>query len=151
MADWRSALLASVGARPTPQNLAFLQNWQRMEGGATNNDATFNWLNTTLNAPGAIRSINSAGVKAYDTQAHGIAALASTLKNGRYGDILAGLRSGNPYQSNVAAGLETWVSGSPTGNPTYAKRVLGEKIAAGASAPGGVSAQGVGGIQAYRK
>ena len=67
LADWRVDVLQGLGAPTTAANLAFLSSWQRWEGGATNNDASFNYLNTTLNALGAVRSINSVGVKAFDT------------------------------------------------------------------------------------
>lgn len=139
MKDWRVALLHTLGYKPTKQNLKFLDTWQRWEGGHTGNDAKWNWLNTTKDAPGAVRSINSVGVKAFDSFGHGIHATAATLKNGRYGDILDALSSGNPYKFNPSAGLQTWVSGSPTGNPGYAQKILGGKVTGSTKvrAPGG--------------
>jgi cell wall-associated NlpC family hydrolase len=126
--DWRVALLKRLGYQPTKQNLSFLESWQRWEGGHTNNDASYNWLNTTKKAPGAVRSINSVGVKAFDSFDSGIKATVATLKNGRYTDVLAALASGDPYRNAPTAGLQTWVSGSPTGNPGYAEKVLGRKV-----------------------
>lgn len=129
---WEKALLKAIGAPTTQKNLNFLRTWQRWEGGHTNNDATYNWLNTTKDAPGATRSINSVGVKAFRDFQSGIAALAQTLNNGRYGDILQGLQSGNPYKSDLSAGLSTWVSGDST-DPDglkYAAKVMGGKTAA---------------------
>ena len=123
--DWRKALLRNLGYKPTNPNLRFLDTWQRWEGGHTNNDARFNWLNTTKDAPGAIGSINSVGVKKFNSFQNGIRATAATLRNGRYKDILGALSSGNPYKFNPSAGLQTWVSGSPTGNPAYAQKILG--------------------------
>ncbi len=128
MTDWRVALLRRIGARPTKQNLRFLDTWQRWEGGHTNNDARFNWLNTTRDAPGAIGSINSVGVKKFRSFEDGINALASTLKNGKYSDIVKGFRAGDPYKVKPGAGLQTWVSGSPTGNPSYAQKILGGPV-----------------------
>jgi cell wall-associated NlpC family hydrolase len=130
IADWRTALLQRVGAKPTQQNLRFLETWQRLEGGHTNNDARFNWLNTTVDGPGAVRDINSVGVTAFDSFNHGVGALAKTLENGRYGDVIAALRSGNPYQAKPVAGLSTWLSGSPNSasGAKYASRVLGTPI-----------------------
>lgn len=122
MTDWRKALLGTMNLPETPQNLQFLASWQRWEGGHTNNDATWNWLNTTH---GTGPSINSVGVKAFPSFSAGIQNTAETLMNGRYQDILDGLASGNPYQSNVGAGLQVWVSGRPDGNPGYAAKVLG--------------------------
>src|SRR6188508_321634 len=125
MADWRVAVLKRLGYKPTKQNLSFLDSWQRWEGGHTNNDAKWNWLNTTR---GKGRSINSVGVKAFGSFGEGVQNTVATLRNGRYGDILEGLASGDPYTHDVSAGLQTWVSGSPTGNPGYAQKVLGRKV-----------------------
>lgn len=128
MADWRRALLRSIGAPVTPQNLKFLSNWQRWEGGHTNNSARFNWLNTTR---GTGQSINDVGVKRFSDFNTGIRYTAETLMNGRYDDIVKGLSSGNPYSYNVSAGLQTWVSGRPDGNPEYARKVLGQPSGGG--------------------
>jgi murein DD-endopeptidase MepM/ murein hydrolase activator NlpD len=122
---WIRALLKSIGAPVTPQNVQLLSNWQRWEGGHTNNNARFNWLNTTSNSPGAVKAINSVGVRAFKDFRSGVNALSSTLLNGRYNDIVAGLISGNPYKHDLSAGLSTWVSGSPTGNLEYARKVMG--------------------------
>lgn len=132
MADWRTALLKNLGYRPTKQNLRFLDTWQRWEGGHTNNDARFNWLNTTR---GNGRSINSVGVKAFNSFGDGIRYTTETLRNGRYQDVLDALASGNPYAARPEAGLQTWVSGSPTGNPGYAQKILGGKVAGSPRAP----------------
>lgn len=135
--DWRHELLDMLGARPTPQNLRFLSNWQRWEGGHTNNDATYNWLNTTMDAPGAVGSINDVGVKAFRSRREGVNALAMTILNGKYTDIVAGLKSGNPFKHNLSAGLSTWVSGSPTGNLEYAAKILGKTGVPKAALPAG--------------
>lgn len=125
MADWRADVLRAIGAPVTEANLRFLSNWQRWEGGHTNNSATYNWLNTTQ---GQGTPINSVGVKAFPSYGAGIQNTAATIQNGRYGDIVAGLRGGNPYAADVSAGLSTWVSGSPTGNLGYASKVLGGTV-----------------------
>lgn len=131
MADWRIDVLAGLGAPATKQNLAFLSSWQRWEGGHTNNDARFNWLNTTRRAPGAVRSINSVGVKAFDTYQSGVNATVATLQSGRYGGLVQGLRSGSPQADpGVVAGLSTWLSGDPSSaaGARYASKVLGSPV-----------------------
>ena len=133
--DWRTSLLKGLGYKPTKQNLAFLSTWQRWEGGHTNNDARFNWLNTTKPARGALGTINSVGVQRFDSYENGIAATIATLRNGRYGDVLEALESGDPYSRRPVAGLQTWVSGSPTGNPGYAQKVLGGKVVGSPKGP----------------
>ena len=133
MADWKRALLKSLGAPPTPENLAFLSNWQRREGGHTHNSARFNWLNTTR-GPGT--AINSVGVKRFGSFKQGIRSTRETLMNGRYNDIVAGLQSGNPYSAPIQDDLSVWVSGSPTKGLSYASKVLGgQSTPVGASAP----------------
>jgi hypothetical protein len=125
MAEWRRALLKSLGAKPTQQNLQFLSTWQRWEGGHTHNRARFNWLNTTR---GEGESINSVGVKRYRSFGEGIQFTADTLRNGKYDDVLAALQSGDPFKARPTAGLSTWVSGSPTARMDYAAKVLGEAV-----------------------
>ncbi len=130
MADWRVDVLKGLGAPLSKQNMNFLATWQRWEGGHTNNDARWNWLNTTSNAPGAIRSINSVGVKAFDSYHDGINATIQTLNNGRYPDVVEALRKGDPYSHKPVAGLSTWLSGQPASKSglAYASRVLGGPV-----------------------
>lgn len=132
MADWRTALLKRLGAPVTPQNQSFLGGWQRWEGGHTNNDATYNWLNTTRDGVGATGDINSVGVTAFDSFQNGIGATAATLQSGRYGDIIKALKSGNPYKAKPVAGLSTWLTGQAASEAgaKYASKVLGTKISA---------------------
>lgn len=134
MAEWRRAVLRAIGAPVTPQNMKFLSTWQRWEGGHTKNDARFNWLNTTR---GTGRSINGVGVKAFGDFNTGVRYTAETLMNGKYDDIVRGLSKGDPYKFDVSSGLQTWVSGSPTGNPGYAAKVMGGSSAPKAAQPRG--------------
>lgn len=125
MSDWRVDLLRIFGAKPTKANMRFLSTWQRWEGGHTNNDARYNWLNTTKDAPGAVGEINSVGVKRFDSYAHGIQATAATLMNGMYDDIVQGLKSGDPYSHDLSRGLQTWVAGPKGSNPGYVQKIMG--------------------------
>lgn len=111
-AQWERLILRGVGAPATPQNLRFLDAWQRAEGGGTANAANFNPLNTTQGAAGA-GSINSVGVKSYRNAGQGIRATVQTLLNGHYGDIVGGLRSGRASAQQLASSrsLSTWGTG----------------------------------------
>jgi hypothetical protein len=124
--DWRLDVLAELGAPPTKENVQFLTAWQQWEGGHTNNRARFNWLNTTQGR--GYPAINSVGVRAFPDYWVGIRYTVATLLNGRYAGIVEGLRAGRPteepYRERVARDLQVWVSGSPTGNPGYAAKVL---------------------------
>jgi hypothetical protein len=127
--DWQVVYLRSLGAPTTAQNLKFLNTWQRFEGGSTNNAATNNYLNTTYGT--GYKSINSVGVKAYPDLQTGAQAFAATLTGDRrYSGIVQGLRAGDPYalKDRVAAGLSTWLSGSPTKGLGYASKVLGAAV-----------------------
>jgi len=108
---WEDVLLAALGMRDTADNQRFLDQWQSFEGGTARN----NPLNTTQFWAGST-PYNSVGVKNYLTQADGIQATATTLRNGRYDAILAALRSGNPYTYAepvaVAQAIRTWGTGT---------------------------------------
>lgn len=111
--NWEAQILRGIRAPVTPQNVRFLDAWQRAEGGGTANNANFNPLNTTQGAAGA-GSINSVGVKSYRSGGQGIAATVQTLLNGHYGDIVSGLRSGRASANQLAHShsLSTWGTGS---------------------------------------
>lgn len=147
--DYRIALLHRLGFPVTKENLRFLSTWQAHEGGHTKNAAKFNWWNSTRGdqyplMPGSNR------VRSYPDFATGVRYTAETLNNGRYPDIMAGLKAGNPY---TAPGLEddlsVWVSGTPNKGLRYAKNILGaaykeprhSKKLASATAQGNVGRQ----------
>ncbi len=106
---WAQALLVRLGAPVTTANLVALTAWEMAEGGHWYNTAHYNPLNTTMSEPGAT-SMNSVGVKAYVSWQQGFLATIATLRNGRYGPILAALASGHDAQAVVDA-----VAASPWG------------------------------------
>ena len=122
MTQFSQALLADLGASPTNANdLATLQGWYQAEGGAgpqwapgSNNTDSYNPLNTTQPAPGAV-STNSAGVKAYTSWDQGLQATFDTLTNGSYAAIVADLKAGAPTPQTAAD-----VGASPWGTPNFA-------------------------------
>lgn len=143
--DWRVDVLERGGWPVTEENMRFLSAWQKQEGGHTDNDATWNWLNSTQ---GTGKSINQVGVKAYSSYNTGVTMTVATINNGRYPNIVQGLAAGDPYsQYGVAQDLSTWVSGKPTGNLEYAGRVLGAAPATGLAGTG-AEAVGCGAVMA---
>jgi hypothetical protein len=120
--DWASAVLAGVGAPPSPTNNASLLGWTAQEKtGLHPAPALGPWatqwnnpLNTTQPWPGAV-SVNPVGVKQYRTLADGEGATLATLVNGHYPDILEMLRNSIPAMWWFAAArsqLDTWGTGS---------------------------------------
>lgn len=90
------AMLASMGAPPTPANVRSMVAWRTKESPWNNQPPdgaqfTHNPLNTTFDG-GATGTVNSAGVKIYPNWVAGIRATVATL-NG-YPQILGRLRSG---------------------------------------------------------
>lgn len=105
-ASWVRAELRELGDPRTPANIGSLVAWQNREGGGGAN----NPLNSTEPAPGST-VFNGVGVQNYPTPGEGVAATAVTLRNGRYGDILAALASGQGLCGQSFAGLSTWSGG----------------------------------------
>jgi cell wall-associated NlpC family hydrolase len=115
-AGWEQQLLRSLGAPATPENLRFLNAWQRAEGG----NASFNPLNTTQHWQGA-SSYNSVGVRNYPSPQAGLQATTHTLVDPRYQQIVGGLRSGRASAVQLAQSLAR----SPWGTGSGVLKVLG--------------------------
>ncbi|MDE2144804.1 MAG: hypothetical protein KGJ01_02460 [Patescibacteria group bacterium] len=111
---WAADELATLGIAPTSANLNDLVAWSIAEGGWYNNPDTFNPLNTTEGAPGAI-STNSAGVKAYPDLQTGLIATAEALTATRingadpYTSIIQDLQNGaSIHQFAADVGATPW-------------------------------------------
>jgi hypothetical protein len=107
-------LLARLGMPQTAENMRAVVAWQQAEG----TRAAFNPLATTQGSGGAT-DFNPVGVKNYTNYAQGLDATVTTLRNGRYGEILAALLDGTSA-SRVAAA----VARSPWGTGDGVSRVL---------------------------
>ena len=86
-------VLVGIGAPVTPTNLNLLKAWQTAEGSTS----AYNPFNTTqrVAVPG-VTNYNSTGVKNYPDPTTGVTATVSTLLNGKYGPVVAGLRAQSP-------------------------------------------------------
>lgn len=116
--DFYKKILSCIGAQPTNDNMAFMYAWRQSEGGT----ATNNPFNTTHKMPGSTRyKTNTHGVQNYKTPEHGIRATCNTLKNGRYNDIINGLKNDvGLYELSRMKSLNVWGTG-----PLLAKVVDG--------------------------
>jgi hypothetical protein len=126
--SWATSLLSKIGAPITEQNISAMTTWMAFEGGgggkATGigkNSAMYNPLNTTQGAPGAI-SMNSVGVKSYNSWDQGMDATVQTLMNGKYSGILSALQQGNNTAAVLSAvNASPWgtnIKGYPASNPS---------------------------------
>jgi hypothetical protein len=120
---WASQLLTALGAPVNDSNITALTTWQSREGGHWNNSASFNPLNTTLDM-GNSQSMNSVGVKRYNSWDEGIQATVSTLTGSNadargYSAIVNALKSGANTETILSAiSNSAWVSGK-TGQNSY--------------------------------
>lgn len=124
--QWERDVLKTLGAPVTSGTLRLLRSWQAREGGHTNNNATWNWLNTTKGKQ--FPAINSVGVRAFPDYRTGVAYTADTIIGG-YPSVVEALRSGKPYlpkyRSALIGDFSKWVSGDRTARPDYGQKVLG--------------------------
>jgi Peptidase family M23 len=120
---WATQLLGALGAPVNDSNITALTTWQSREGGHWNNSASFNPLNTTLDM-GNSQSMNSVGVKRYNSWDEGIQATVSTLTGANadargYSAIVNALRSGANTETILnAVSNSAWVTGK-TGQNSY--------------------------------
>ena len=120
---WATQLLTALGAPTTDANITALTTWQQHEGGHWNNSASFNPLNTTLDM-GNSQSMNSVGVKRYNSWEEGVQATVKTLTGANagsrgYTDIVNALKSGASTEAILSAiSNSAWVTGK-TGQNSY--------------------------------
>lgn len=107
-------VLAGVGAPLTTENLRVMRAWVKAEG----TSARFNPLATTQRAPGAT-AFNSVGVRNFTSYDQGVATTVQVLQNGKYDEVLAGLRSGQDAQQVAGA-----IARSPWGTGGLVAQIL---------------------------
>jgi hypothetical protein len=111
-------VLHGLGIKPSKGALRAMDAWIRAEGGHTNG-ARFNWLNTTMPAPGAGNTGTQGNIKVYRSYEQGVEATVKTLKLGFYDGIRHALKKGD------AMGAVKAVESSPWGTGGLAVKVLG--------------------------
>jgi hypothetical protein len=120
---WATQLLTAIGAPISDSNITALTTWQQHEGGHWNNSASFNPLNTTLDM-GNSQSMNSVGVKRYNSWDEGITATVNTLTGSKadargYTAIVNAMKSGASTETILTAvSNSAWMSGK-TGQNSY--------------------------------
>lgn len=149
---WATKLLSRLGAPSTDENVNAITTWMRYEGGHWKNSAHYNPLNTTQPEQGAT-SMNRVGVKAYKNWDQGLDATVTTLRNGKYANILSALMQGtnaqavlqavnnSPWGTNIAMGGPAGYGASGAAVPTAPgiEAVRGSFQRTGGGASGGSS------------
>lgn len=108
--EWASSLLTGLNVPITENNIKAISTWMRFESGAKTPLGSWNNpLNTTYELPNSV-SMNSHGVKAYQTTDEGLQATIATLtgKNSGprgYDNIISLLKPGNVSLDTFAAGV----------------------------------------------
>lgn len=121
-ASWAKAVLRAEGDPLTACNLGALTAWEAAEGGHWNNTAAYNPVNTTYDGPGGswlsdgnvTATINSDGVRAYNSWHTGLVATVATLNLPAYSGIRSALAAGSDAQAVADA-----VAGSPWGTGAF--------------------------------
>ena len=136
-AGWELCVLQGINAPLTADGAADLDEWQKAEGGSTNNLAAYNPFNTrrATDATGAALPVASSarGFPAFASWAAGCAATVATLLQPNMAPILTALRAGGVALPGV---FLTYVDQSawcaPSGGiPCYASQILaGELVGA---------------------
>jgi len=132
---WATQFLSKIGAPTTAANIQAMTTWMAYEGGHWKNSANYNPLNTTLQTSQSTGSMNSVGVQRYASWDSGLDATVQTIRNGKYGNILAALQAGNDPQAVIQA-----INASPWGT-----HIKGGKSSQSVATPSiGISDGGVG-------
>jgi peptidoglycan hydrolase-like protein with peptidoglycan-binding domain len=108
--DFYTAILNSIGAPITDENLKFFYAWRKGEGGK----ATNNPFNTTfsLKKDSGMSDYNKVGVKNYSTPNYGIEATVKTLQLPYYTCIIDGLKNDiGADKISKCESLKTWGTG----------------------------------------
>jgi len=113
--QWAYDFLTKLGMPVTNENVRAMKAWQQAEGTA----ARFNPLATTQGGFAGSTNFNSVGVKNFASYEDGIAANVKVIQNGRYGNILAALRSGNDAMAVARA-----IKASPWGSGGLVEKIL---------------------------
>jgi hypothetical protein len=107
--DFAVDLLRALGDPVSSASTQAIVAWCKAEGGAWNNPAHFNPLNTSMRMPGSY-GINGSDVQSYTSWSQGLVATVATLNSGAYRGILAALSEG--YSVGAVEGA---VASSPWG------------------------------------
>lgn len=119
-ASFATSLLDAIGAPATPANVSFVEGWETLEGGAFNNAAAYNPLNTSYQLPGSVSFTSGSpggGVQAYGSGQQGIAATAKTLLTSYYTGIVNALRGNNQTAAAEALVASPWAASHYGGDP----------------------------------
>jgi hypothetical protein len=132
---WETCVLEGVGASVTPNAVADLDDWQVVEGGSTNNTASYNPFNalqvTDSSGTPLPAVMSSNGFPAFTTWADGCAATVAALLQPSMAPIVTALKAGGVSVPGVFlfdVDQSPWCAPSADGIPCYASQVLAGEI-----------------------
>lgn len=132
---WELCVLQGVGASPTPDDVADLDEWQVVEGGSTNNAAAYNPFNTRQATDSTGSSLpvvaSSGGFPAFATWAAGCAATVAALLQPSMAPIVSALKTGNVVVPGIFlddVDHSPWCAPSSDGIPCYASEILAGEL-----------------------
>lgn len=131
---WQEDFLSAIGAPATPNNLGNVNAWAQCEGGLSNN----NPFNTTKGGPGASGSINSVGVKRFDSLSNGVAANVATIQQSNFSPLLNALKT-DANRADFAATLGAVPWGT---NPKCVSSANGKAVGGAPAQPAPSSSSG---------
>lgn len=127
---WAADLASRLGnTAPTAETIAFLVEWTMAEDSSDGAMARNNPLNTTQSSGATTVVINGDGVKGYASYQDGLDATVTTLANGYYDEIVAGIQMNDPGRALAGLIASPWASSQYNGGrdwPQYAPAATGE-------------------------
>jgi hypothetical protein len=106
---WALDFLAALGnTRPSAATVGMVVEWTLAEDAGPGAFSRNNPLNTTQPGYHETTTINSDGVKGYQTRQDGLQATIRTITNGRYDPVVAALLANDPDAAKVALWSSPW-------------------------------------------
>ncbi len=132
---WELCVLQGVGASPTQDDIADLDEWQVVEGGSTNNAAAYNPFNSrqATDSTGASLPVvaSPGGFPAFATWPAGCAATVAALLQPIMAPIVTALKAGDVAVPGIFlddVDQSPWCAPSSDGIPCYTDEILAGEL-----------------------
>lgn len=127
---WAADLASRLGnTTPSADTIAFLVEWTMAEDSSDGAMARNNPLNTTQSSGAATMIINGDGVKGYASYQDGLDATVTTLANGYYNEIVAGIQTNDPERALSGLIASPWAISHYNGGRDWPQYTLEAPLA----------------------